>query len=70
MRVEGSSLRSRDEQYQGQLRNMLVEHALPRLVDGRCKLMIERVFKMEEIQQAHELLESNKTTGKIICTVD
>jgi NADPH:quinone reductase-like Zn-dependent oxidoreductase len=46
-----------------------VEHALPRFVDGRFKIFVEKVFKMEEIQEAHKLLESNKTKGKIICTV-
>lgn len=69
LRYEGSSLRSRDEEYQGKLRNMLVEHALPRFVDGRFKIFVEKVFKMEEVQEAHKLLESNKTKGKIICTV-
>lgn len=69
IRFEGSSLRSRDEDYQGKLRDMLVEHALPRFVDGRFKVIVEKVFKMDEIQQAHELMESNKTMGKLICTV-
>ena len=70
VRYEGSSLRSRDEQYQGRLRNMLVEHALPKLVDGTFTVPIEKVFKMDEIQKAHELMESNNTKGKLICTVD
>lgn len=69
IRFEGSSLRSRDENYQGKLRDMLVDHALPRFVDGRFKVFIEKVYKMEEIQEAHKLLESNTTMGKIICTV-
>ena len=69
IRYEGSSLRSRDEDYQGKLRNMLVDHALPRFIDGRFKVIIEKVFKMEDIQEAHKLLESNTTMGKIICTV-
>ncbi|ETI28145.1 hypothetical protein G647_00594 [Cladophialophora carrionii CBS 160.54] len=69
LRYEGSSLRSRDEKYQGRLRDMLVEHALPRFVDGRFKVIVEKVFKMEEIQEAHKLMESNQTMGKLICTV-
>lgn len=69
-RFEGSSLRSRDERYQGRLRNQLVEHALPKLRDGKFKVPVERVFKMSEIRQAHELMESNQTKGKLICTVD
>lgn len=69
-RFEGSSLRSRDEMYQGKLRDQLVEHALPRFKDGRFKVPVEKVFKMSEIKDAHELMESNKTKGKLICTVD
>ena len=56
-RFEGSSLRSRDEAYQGRLRDQLVEHAIPRLTDGRFHVPIEKVFKLNEIQQAHELME-------------
>ncbi|KIX06085.1 uncharacterized protein Z518_04059 [Rhinocladiella mackenziei CBS 650.93] len=70
LRFEGSSLRSRDETYQGRLRDMLVEHALPRFIDGSFKVIVERVFKMDDIQEAHKLLESNQTMGKLICTVD
>jgi putative PIG3 family NAD(P)H quinone oxidoreductase len=66
----GSSLRSRDEAYQGKLRDQLVEHALPRFQDGRFKLMIDKVLPWEQIQDAHRLLEENKTKGKVICTID
>lgn len=69
IRFEGSSLRSREEEYQGKLRNTLVEHALPKLRDGSFRVPIERVFPWEEIVKAHELMESNKTKGKIICTI-
>ncbi|ORY11824.1 hypothetical protein BCR34DRAFT_601099 [Clohesyomyces aquaticus] len=65
----GSSLRSRDEDYQGKLRDQLVEHALPRFKDGRFKLLIDKVLPWEKIQDAHQLLEDNKTKGKVICTI-
>jgi NADPH:quinone reductase-like Zn-dependent oxidoreductase len=68
-RIEASSLRSRDEEYQGRLRDQLVSHALPRFIDGRFKIHIERVFPWEEIVEATQLMESNATKGKIICTV-
>lgn len=70
LRFEGSSLRSRDEAYQGRLRDTLVEHALPKFVSGEFKVIVEKVFKMDDIQEAHKLLESNQTMGKLICTVD
>ncbi len=70
LRFEGSSLRSRDEEYQKKLRNTLVEHALPKLRDGGFKVPIEKVFPWEEIVKAHQLMESNQTKGKIICRID
>ena len=69
IRFEGSSLRSRDENYQGKLRDTLADHALPKMRDGSFKIFVEKVFPMEEIVEAHKLMETNKTKGKIICTI-
>lgn len=69
VRVEGSTLRSRDEEYQGKLRDTLVSHALPKFSDGTFKVFVEKVFPFEQIVEAHQLLESNTSKGKIICTV-
>lgn len=69
LRFEGSSLRSRDEDYQGRLRDTLLEHAVPLLRQGEMKVFVEKVFPWEEIVEAHLLMESNKTMGKIICTI-
>ena len=70
VRFEGSTLRSRDEDYQGKLRNTLVEHSVPKLKDGSFKVPIEKVFPWEDIVKAHQLMESNQTKGKIICRVE
>ena len=70
VRFEGSTLRSRDEDYQGKLRNALVEHTVPKLKDGSFKVLIEKVFPWEDIVKAHQLMESNQTKGKIICRID
>ncbi|KAG7288561.1 hypothetical protein NEMBOFW57_004914 [Staphylotrichum longicolle] len=68
VRVEGSTLRSRDEEYQGRLRDRLEEY-LPKFESGELKVLIDTVLPWEEIVQAHKLLEANKTMGKIICTI-
>ncbi|GKZ40067.1 hypothetical protein AbraIFM66950_002148 [Aspergillus brasiliensis] len=70
LRFEGSTLRSRDEDYQGRLRDLLVDHALPKFNDQTFKVFIEKVFAFREIADAHRLLESNQTKGKLICTID
>lgn len=69
IRWEGSTLRSRDVIYQGKLRDKLEEY-LPLFVKGDLKIFVDKVFTMDQIQEAHKLMEANTTTGKIICTVD
>ncbi|KAL9580994.1 MAG: hypothetical protein Q9212_004162 [Teloschistes hypoglaucus] len=69
LRFEGSSLRSRDEGYQGKLRDTLWEHAVPAIREGRMKVFVEKVLSWERIVEAHQLMESNATKGKIICTI-
>lgn len=69
VRWEGSTLRARDEGYQGRLRDKLEEYEGD-FVGGRLKVFVDRVFRMEEIQEAHRLMEENVTRGKIICTVE
>ncbi|CAJ2502859.1 Uu.00g102530.m01.CDS01 [Anthostomella pinea] len=68
IRLEGSTLRSRDPEYQGKLRDKLAEY-IPDFESGKLKVKIDTVLSMENIVKAHELMEANKTTGKIICTV-
>lgn len=69
-RFEGSGLRSRDEEYQGKLRDQLVEHALPKFKDGSFKVFVEKVLPWEKIQEAHAQMARNETKGKLICTID
>ncbi|KAF2268483.1 putative quinone oxidoreductase [Lojkania enalia] len=66
----GSSLRSRDEGYQGKLRDQLVEHVLPGFIDGRFKILIDKVLPWQQVQEAHTLMQENRTKGKIICTIE
>jgi len=68
LRFEGSSLRSRDPDYQGKLRDKLEEY-LPQFENGTFKIFVDKVFPWEEIVDAHKLMEKNVTKGKIICKI-
>ena len=70
VKFEGSNLRGRDEAYQRKLRDTLAEHALSRFRDDQFKVFVEAVYPWEEVVQAHKLMESNQTKGKIICTIN
>jgi NADPH:quinone reductase-like Zn-dependent oxidoreductase len=68
LRYEGSSLRSRDPDYQGRLRDKLEEY-MPQFQDGTFKVYVEKVMPWEKVVEAHQLMETNATKGKIICTI-
>lgn len=69
VRYEGSSLRSRDVEYQGKLRDRLEQEVIPLVVAGKFTVFVEKALDWDNIVEAHQLMESNQTQGKIICTV-
>jgi NADPH2:quinone reductase len=70
LRIEGTTLRSRTPEYQEVIKNKFLEEGLPGLRSGKYKIFIEKTFSWKDIAEAHKLMESNKTSGKIICFVD
>jgi NADPH:quinone reductase-like Zn-dependent oxidoreductase len=67
-RIEGSTLRSRNAEYQARLRDRVAEY-LPRFETGELKIFVDKVMPWEDIAAAHTRMEENKTTGKIVCTI-
>lgn len=68
IRIEGSTLRSRDVVYQGELRDKLEEY-IPDFENGKLKLFIDTVLPWAEIKEAHRHMEASKNSGKIVCTI-
>ncbi|KAE8446015.1 hypothetical protein EG329_012654 [Mollisiaceae sp. DMI_Dod_QoI] len=68
--VLATTLRTRNADYQGKLRDKFVELALDHLANGRMKITVDKVFPWTEISQAHKRMEANINAGKIICVVD
>lgn len=69
VRIEGSTLRSRDPEYQGRLRDKLAEYVPHFEKGGKLKVLVDSVFDWKDVVEAHKLMEENKTRGKIICTI-
>ncbi|KKP00440.1 hypothetical protein THAR02_07470 [Trichoderma harzianum] len=68
IRIEGSTLRSRDEEYQGELRDKL-ETYMPEFEAGKLKIIVDKILSWEEVVEAHKYMEENKSSGKIVCTI-
>ncbi|PHH82781.1 hypothetical protein CDD82_4855 [Ophiocordyceps australis] len=68
IRIEGSTLRSRDPDYQAMLRDRL-EAYVPQFEAGRLRIFLDSVLPWEQIQDAHRHMEEAKNSGKIVCTI-
>lgn len=67
--VMATTLRTRPAEYQKQLRDVVVEKALPHFVKGEMKVTVDEVFPWTDIGKAHKKMESNVHAGKLICTL-
>ena len=65
--IRGTTLRARLE-YKAALIEAFSQHALPKLADGSYVVQIDRAFDLNDVN-AHELMESNATLGKIVLNV-
>lgn len=58
--------------YTGGTEDLSIEH-LQRFIDGvevgQNRVNIDRVFHLDEIVEAHQYMESNQTTGKLVVLV-
>lgn len=69
LKLIGSTLRSRSISEKAQVMDALHNWVWPHLEDGRIKPIIEAVIQIENAQDAHDLVESNDTFGKVVLSV-
>lgn len=69
IRIEGSTLRSRDEAYQQDLRRRL-ESFVPEFESGSFSVVLHDTVSWTSIQEVHDEIERSENAGKIVCIVD
>ncbi|KAI0977634.1 hypothetical protein F4678DRAFT_413616 [Xylaria arbuscula] len=68
--VLATTLRTRDAEYQSELKNVFMGKALTYLVKGSMKVTVHKVFSWSEVTEAHKMMEANTNAGKLVCLVD
>ena len=68
-RVIGSTLRTRPVTEKAVVMAQLEEKVWPKIVSQEIKPIIEAVFPITGVADAHDLVASDTTTGKVILTV-
>jgi NADPH2:quinone reductase len=68
--IVGTVLRSRPLEEKIELGRDFSEHVVPLFETGKITPVVDRVLSFQEIRAAHELMESNKTFGKLVLRWD
>jgi NADPH2:quinone reductase len=62
----GTMLRARSNEEKATATRLFAKQVVPLLADATVKPVIDRVYKLEEVRQAHARMESNDSFGKIV----
>lgn len=68
--ITGSLLRARTAAEKAEIADQLREHVWPVLAAGRCLPMIDKVYSLSDVAQAHAHMEAGDHIGKIVLRVD
>jgi NADPH2:quinone reductase len=67
--IIGTMLRGRALEEKATATRLFAEQVVPLLAAGTVKPVIDRIYKLEEIHEAHARLEANESFGKIVLLV-
>ena len=68
--MRGCTLRTRTLEEKLAVTRRFATSVLPLLASGKVKPIIERVYPLEEIRKAHEVMGENRNFGKLVLRVD
>ncbi len=69
-KIIGTVLRSRPTEEKAEATAKCVRDVLPLIETGKIKPNLDKVFRIEEVKEAHEYLESNASFGKVILVLN
>lgn len=68
--IIGTVLRARSAEEKARATRLFAEQVVPLLADGTITPVVDRVYKLEEVREAHARMESNESFGKIVLLVE
>ena len=69
LKIQGTTLRARSIAYKQDLIQSFVADFMPLLESGKIKPVIDSVFDWTDIRQAHQRMEANANSGKIVLKI-
>jgi len=68
--IIGTVLRARSSEEKATATRLFANHVVPLLADGIVRPVVDRVYKLAEVREAHLRMESNESFGKIVLLID
>lgn len=68
--IIGTVLRARSDEEKAEATRLFEEEVVPLLASGKIKPVIDRVYRMEDVREAHARMEANESFGKIVLMID
>lgn len=68
--IIGTMLRARSSEEKATATRLFANHVVPLLADGIVRPVVDKVYKLAEVREAHLRMESNESFGKIILLID
>jgi NADPH:quinone reductase-like Zn-dependent oxidoreductase len=68
--LRGTVLRGRSNEEKAAATESFAQEVVPLLEKGIVKPVVDRVYKMDEVREAHRRMESNANFGKIVLMID
>lgn len=69
VQLTGTLLTPRSDRYKAKLTAEFAKKALPLFTQKKLHPIVDKIFPFDQIQQAHQYMESNQNIGKIIVTL-
>jgi putative PIG3 family NAD(P)H quinone oxidoreductase len=66
LQIIGTVLRARSAEEKAAATRAFATHVVPLLASGAIEPVVDRTYKLEEIREAHQRLESNESFGKVV----
>ena len=68
--MRGVTLRTRTLEEKLAVTRRFATHVLPLLASGKVRPIIERVYSMKDIGEAHRVMGENRNFGKLVVRID
>jgi NADPH:quinone reductase len=70
IKIIGTVLRARSAEEKATATRLFSAHVAPLLANGEVKPVIDSVYKLDQVREAHNRMESNKSFGKIVLLIE